>query len=269
MTSDEANVVLDLLVTASPRSEKRWGERVLEYGRLARAGGPLPDVARALSSLYAEPAPGAPQYLMIDRLERVLFPRLASALAISEGRVRERVHREHRLFVGEAPYREETERPLPLAPTPSGWEFFGAFRVLSRELVLDEDPANPNATTVTARNGVWFVWQRERPPSLLERLLSNEPSTQYVVCHQDVASEVEQRALRTPHQWRHSVEGGRAGVVDAEVRTDRRALADFEHGEAVQTRGAMLGLGGDGTAVWRGAKQADEVILLTLDVDEE
>ncbi len=269
MTSDEANVVLDLLVTASPRSEKSWGERVLEYGRLARAGGPPADLARALSALYAEPEPGPPQQLMIDRLERVLFPTMATALAMPEGRVRERVHREHRMFVGEAPFREETERPLPLAPTPNGWEFFGAFRVLSGQLVLAEDPAKLEALTLPARNGVWFVWRRERPPSLLERLLSHGPSTQYVVCHQDVASEVEQRALRTPHQWRHAVAGGRAGVVDAEVCTDRRALADFEIGEPVQPRGAMLGLGGDGTARWRGAKQADEVILLTLAVDEE
>ncbi|MBL8922634.1 MAG: hypothetical protein JNJ54_27540 [Myxococcaceae bacterium] len=74
---------------------------------------------------------------------------------------------------------------------------------------------------------------------------------------------------RTPHEWRHPVEGGRAGVVDAEVRADRKTRADLELGEAVQARGAMLGLGGDGWARWRGARLGDEVVLFTIATDDE
>lgn len=267
MKADEASVLLDLLVAASAPSSASWGARVLEYGRLERHG-PPEAIARALSALYAEPSPQPPQVQMIDRLERALFPAMATALQQAEGRLRERVHREHRMFLGEAPFREEAERPFPLAPTPAGWDFLGAFRVFSGEVVLHEFPSAPDAPVVRARNGVWFVWLTERPGSLLDRLFARDGARQYVICHEDLAPHVVARARRTNHRWRHDVEGGRGGIVDAEIVTDRRQLAEFEFGEPVQSRGAMLGLGGDGVAEWRGAKIADEVVLFTLDTDE-
>ncbi|MFT3709026.1 MAG: hypothetical protein QM817_15370 [Archangium sp.] len=270
MTLAEATTIVDLVLEAHRPSTQSWGVRVLEYGRAERSGDPV-RVARALGELYAEAQHTPAQKLMVERLEQNLLPQLAAALGEPEAKVRERMHREHTHFDGEAAFvEEEPQGPEAISTRPvqgpEGWEHRHNFRVYGEALVLGEAPDDVESSlTCPALNGEWHVFHSPPQGGWLRLLVGSKPPAMIAVHEASLADAP--RLLSQVRSIEHTDDRFTA-IVDAAARRDRRVLSAL--GMMQQTGRSYSFSTEERGHEWRGARDdGGKLVLVTTELDAE
>ncbi len=252
-TPGEAERALALIATRSERLPA--DERGIAYRRAFKRGD-LDEQARMLAAMYGGPAE-TPERQYQDLIERSVFGELALVLDTSRKALRARIRAAN---LGEPPPRSlgladrRDELAAVTVPPIDGFDSIGAFAV---DAQIGVGEANADVV-VPADPGVWLAYAvRDENADYFTELVAVHAARVGEFAELRRGAKI---AGKTPFEAAHMSIFDEAIVDDREV-VDRMLQAGCE---IVDGRSASLGLGGDGVAEVRVARDGERAICIRV-----
>ncbi|MDX2086302.1 MAG: hypothetical protein SFX73_00575 [Kofleriaceae bacterium] len=230
-------------------------ERSIAYRRAFKRGD-LDEQARMLAAMYRGPAE-TPERQYQDLIERSVFGELALVLNTSRKALRARIRA---AALGEPPPRSlgladrGNELAAVTVPPIDGFDAIGAFAVDAK---IGVGEANADVV-LPAEPGIWLAYAVRDEDA--------DDFSELVAVHVTRIGEFAELRRRAKKAGKAPFEGAHMSIFDEAVVDDREVVDRMLQAdcEIVDGRSASLGLGGDGIAEVRVARDGDRAICVRV-----